>query len=133
MDKYDKILEVLENLSERDLIDVWNGYCDNNSYYDSKIYYMSELDDVYGYNVFNGMPVSEVAETIRRDFEDFDFDDRYFYVTVFGFESCNSIDDFANFDIDDLCTYVVDYDEAFGVTELRDALEEIAEDDEDEE
>lgn len=133
MDAYDKVLDVLSDLSEDDLISVWNEYCDANNYVDDRIYYMSELDDVYGYGVFDNSPITDIIDTIRDDFNDFDTSCDYFGVTMYGYESFDSPDSFSGFDINDLCKYIVDNDDALGENQLREVLEEIAEDEEDEE
>lgn len=137
MDTYDKILDALKEVDERDLIYAWNDYCDAANYPDDRIWSMSELDDVYGYDAFNGMSVSEVAEQIRRDFEDFNFDADYFVITIYGYESGDSLDDFDVFNFEDLADYMYRNDDALGISEIQDILdeeeEEEIEDDEDEE
>lgn len=135
MDTYDKILEALKEVDESDLIYAWNDYCDAANYPDDRIWGMGELDDVYGYDVFNGMSVSEVAEKIRRDFEDFDFDADYFVITIYGYESGDSLDDFDVFNFEDLADYMYRNDDALGISEIQDILDEEdeIEDDEDEE
>lgn len=133
MDAYDKVLDVLSDLSEVDLISVWNEYCDANNYVDDRIYYMSELDDVYGYGVLDGSPITDIINTIRDDFRDFDTSCDYFGITMYGYESFDSLDSFSGFDMSDLCNYIVDNDDELGENQLREVLDEIAEDEEDEE
>jgi hypothetical protein len=131
MDQYDKILEALKGMDDSDLIWAWNDYCDANRY-DDQIYPMSSLDDVIGYGHFNGMSASDVIEDVKSNFEDFDTSADYFTVSIYGYESGDSLDDFGSFDIESLADYMYQNDDALGLSEIRDILDEDDEEDEDE-
>jgi hypothetical protein len=131
MDAYDKVLDVLSDLSEDDLISVWNEYCEKNNYADDTVYYMYDLDDIYGYGL-DGLSITDIINTVRDDFGDFDTSCDYFGVTMYGYESFDSLDSFSRFDMNDLCRYIVDNEDELGESQLREVLEEIAESEEDE-
>lgn len=47
MNKVEAIMNALKEMTNDELVSVWNEYCDANNMYDDRIYYMSELDEVF--------------------------------------------------------------------------------------
>lgn len=42
----EELKETIKNLTDREVIEVWNEYCRENSYYEDEIFVMAELDDL---------------------------------------------------------------------------------------
>lgn len=119
-----KIEEIIDNWDEPDQLDVWNEYCESNSYDDDRIYYMSDFWDIFA----EGMSPEELIQ-LGRD-GDFDPSDDYFKYTIYGPESFNTIWD--NIETSDLADYIIRNDEDFGDDEIRELLDAYNEEDEDE-
>lgn len=80
MERCDWIKEELQDLGENDLVSLWNEYCYENNY--EPIYLVNELDlhcvlDLSGDSI-------EVINRIKRDFADFDIQDKYYYIDGYG-------------------------------------------------
>ena len=41
----EELKETIKNLTDWDVIDVWNTYCRKNNYYEDEIFAMAELDE----------------------------------------------------------------------------------------
>lgn len=121
--KIEELKELLENLTENELVDVWNEYCDINSYYDDKICYMDWLDE----DLQNKTP-TQIIDMIDNDFS---LRDNYYKYTIYGIESFDDASDVVYFD--DLANYILDNDEDFDNDEIREFLDELNEEEGEEE
>ena len=45
-EKRDIVENAVDNLSEWELLGIWNDYCDYNNYCDDRVYYVSDLDEL---------------------------------------------------------------------------------------
>lgn len=121
--KIKELKELLENLTDSELVDVWNEYCDNNRYYDDKINYMDWLDD--------DLQSKTPTQIIDMIDEDFNTNDKYYKYTIWGIESFSDINDYIYFDV--LANYILDNKDALYNDEIREFLDELNEEEEGEE
>lgn len=119
-EKRDIVEGAVDNLSENELLNIWNDYCDCNNYYDDKVYYVDELDEL----CYSMKP----TEIISRygDLDGYE----YFTDGVYT-EGSNDLLDLIDYGA--LIDYIIDNEEDFDNSDIADALEEIEEDDDDEE
>lgn len=113
----EEINNVVESFTEKQSIEAWNNYCDEN-YYEERIDYLSddEINDYFS----NKTP----AELIRMG-KDVDLDNKYFY---FHLGELNTTDDIYDVvDDSEIVDYIIDYDDDCGDSELRELLDELAE------
>jgi len=95
MKRIEWIKQELENLRENDLVSLWNEYCYKNSY--EPIYLVNELDLNYEIDLTGDS--LEIIDRIKRDFSDFNTQDKYY--TVDGYGNYNSYNDpYSKIDID---------------------------------
>lgn len=86
MKSYDKIVEEIDNMSNDEIVNIWNEYCDEAGDSDEHIYEMDEFDNE------NNPPCDWDEFWEKRDeLEDFDHNDGYWYREG-GFD-LRSIDD----------------------------------------
>ena len=123
--KIKKVIELLENMDNSDIISIHNEYCDNNNYYDDRIYDMCEFDDLH-----SNMTPLDIINNIDRDFN---ANDDYFYFTIYGAKSFSYISDCDIISIEDIANYIVDENESLYNDDLAELLEEFEEDEETEE
>ena len=122
--EFEKVKSVLENLSDDDLLSMWNDYTDLANYSDSRVFNMYELDDI-----FYDSKASDVLNKI--DWGSFNLNDEYFIFNGYGLlESSDDLADFVY--IDDLARYIVNNDETFDNAELEELFEEDEENEDDE-
>ena len=86
----DAVKDVFDSLSENEKVILWNEFCEDEKYYDDRIYDMDELDYIYS----DSTP-SEILELARGN--DFNPNDSYFRETVFGIESTDRPDDWIEY------------------------------------
>ena len=128
MDEFvkEELEELLEGMADDDVVAIWNQYCDACNYMDEYIYYTSDFDDL-----MSGKSPSEVVEDLSSGFS---LNDEYMTYTIYGFASFNYVgDDACPIYISDLAEYILDNDEDFDNDEVRDFLDEHAEEEEEEE
>lgn len=121
----EKIREIIERMSARELINLHNEYCCAN-YYDDDIMDMCTINER-----LSGKEPMEILDMVF--YGNFNPNDSYFRFD--GNENLESCDypEYDWIDIDEIVDYIIDNDEDFDIDEIRDALDEIDEDDEDEE
>lgn len=121
MTSLERITEVLNDLSDYELIEAHNRYCENNNYMDDYIDYMSEIDCM-----FSGMSATEFLSKI--DFNNFDVNHNYFVYTIYGLVSFDYVaDDNCPIDIDEIASYILNNSDDLDCSEIADVLEEIEE------
>lgn len=120
--KIEKVKEILNDLYDDKLVEIWNEYQRDN-YYDDEILSMDFVDD---YVTINN--VTDAWDKI--DFSSFNINDDYFMFTIYGIKSFNNARD--EISIDDLVNYVVDNELTFDIDELEELFEEDSEEDDEE-
>lgn len=122
MEMLGKLEEVLENMSDSDIVDIWNRYCEECNYYDDRIEYMSELDEL-----LYGMKPMDIINTFCDSA--FNVNDDYFWFNGCG-NPVSSNDPFEAVDVYSLARYIESHEEDFGYPEIAEILEEEEEDEE---
>lgn len=115
MKTQNEIKEYLENLSDSELLSLWNEYQSENNY-DGEVYDMEEFDEICG----NMNPSDLVCKIFYGKFNP---NDTYFIFNGYeNLESSDYLDDF--FDIDELAQHICDNDDDLEDYDLRDFLDE---------
>lgn len=110
------IKQYLEELEPRYLLPMWNEYCSINDYEDW-IYNMEELDEL----LVDRKP-SYIANRIF--YGEFNPNDEYFTFNGYGnLVSFDSFDIAEHISITDLVEHIIDNDEDFGDSDLREILD----------
>lgn len=94
----EELKETIKNLTDREVIEVWNEYCRENSYYEyeDEIFAMAELDDLA-----RDMSPIEILE----QFGDMDTNDDYFIINgIYGGKSFTN--PYEVIYLDDLVDYI---------------------------
>lgn len=82
MDKFDWFMDMFENnLDKDDQIEIFNQYCREYGCED-EIYQMSEFDEI-----FSGKKPSEVFQMVYSNRDEVNWNDEYFVVTIYGFQT----------------------------------------------
>jgi len=119
----EKIYDLLNDLTDSALVDMWNNYCEKNSYSEDYIYRMYDFDEYY-----KDTEPHQIASDIQGD--SFDIDDQYFVVGIHGTKSYQyGLDAISA--IDDLIGYIIDSRECFGNRDIEEVLNDAAYTDED--
>ena len=117
-EKRDIVENAVDNLSEWELLGIWNDYCDYNNYCDDRVYYVSDLDEL----CYSMKPTEIISRYGELDgFE-------YFKDGVYT-EGSNDLLDLIDYGA--LIDYIIDNEEDFDNSDIADALEEIEEEEED--
>lgn len=115
---FDKIETALGQLTDDDLIDIWNVYKRSINDYDNIIHVMSDIDiELKGYKP------TEILETCR----DLDYDDDYYYWSFGVPVSFNDI--YEVYDEYELIDAMIDNCDSYGVGEVDYILEELESED----
>lgn len=123
--KKEKIVELIENMSAGDMVQVHNEWCDKAGYMDNWIYSMDEFDEI-----LSGMTPWEVARAAYYSGKFCPAND-YFWFNGYGnLES----DDFPLGQVwaDDIADYCIDNDADLYNDEIREVLDEEEEESEEE-
>ena len=99
MKTIEEIKDYLEDLSENDLAQLWNTYCENVNYYDDTIYDMDELDEL-----LSGDSPSELATKIY--YGEFCPNDHYFTFNGCGNLESGYADELIS--IEDMARYILE-------------------------
>lgn len=121
MELWEMIRDTLEEMSSNDLMYIWNEYCDNNRYYDDKIYYYEEIDEFY-YDMKPTEIIEKFGELGNCE---------YWKDGIYGAEALDMIED--GIDFDDLAQYIADNEDSMGYNDLQDTIDEWYEQNEEEE
>lgn len=130
----DQIMEVLKGLDDSEMVNLWNEYCDRNNYYDDRIYYMEEIDEI-----MNGQDVTYI---LNRAFfghdqwsEESSFNPNRDYFTFNGYGNLISMDaigynEYANkfmcdyIDEDAIVNYILDNMDSLECDEITEILDD---------
>ena len=119
MKTQNEIKEYLENLSDSELLSLWNEYRRVHCY-DGDVYCIEEFDEICG-----NMEPSDLANRIF--YGRFNPNDTYFIFNGYeNLESSDYLDDFV--DIDELAQHIYDNGDDLDDYDLRDFLDEDEED-----
>lgn len=122
----EKIADLLRDMGSRDLVFMWNDYCDYNRYDDDYIFSMAEFDEM-----FRDCTPSKIAGLVSGD--GFNLNDKYYQEGIHGLTSCDDPEYAGMIDVDDLATWIVRTGIALNNDEIRDALDAADDDEESEE
>ena len=115
MTRVDRIIEILEDMTDDEIIAIHNEYCVEGNYMDDYIYDMGEFDEV-----MDGETPSAIISHCRVDFST---NDKYFafdgYGNCFSFNYPN-----AHIYITDIAKYIDRKENALNNTEIEEILEE---------
>ena len=116
MAKTEIIKDLLENMSESQLYIIVNEYFDKANYYDDRIYDMDEFNEI-----MSGMSPSDIATKIF--YGDFRPNDNYFRFD--GYANLQSFDYISDeVDLEEIADYIIDNDEDFDNSDIREILDE---------
>ena len=123
----DELMSLIDDMSDRDVIYIWNEYCRAINDDISEIYSMDEFDEIA-----DGQSPSDIARSIF--YGDFRPVDDFFGFNGYGnYVSFNRLsDENARYYPEDMVDYIIEHDEDFGDDEIREILDSANEDDEDE-
>ena len=144
MTKYERILNVIEEMEDNDIVNLWNEYVWEVGNYDDEIFDYDRLEELIENSSESGMYWAN-----RFFFGSDQFDEKgsanpnrnFFVFDGYGnIESFDYVynkyakemgrgDGFYNVDVEDLINYILENEEDFGYSEIKDILE----DEEDEE
>lgn len=97
----DLVTDTIDNMSDSEMIELWNEFCDDNRYYDDRIEYFDE-------GVFNDLMAGKTPYEIYQIIDNSDisfFDDYYRYD---GYELNTFSDVYDSIDIDNLVEWVIE-------------------------
>ena len=122
----EEVLEMLRDMDNWELIEIHNAYCEKVNYTDDMIYDMSMLNEFY----HGKDPLDILLDAYNGAFNP---NDDWFRWNGYGnLESTDRpVDDWI--EIDDIADYIVENDEDFGNTDIRDLMDEIEAENEEEE
>ena len=97
----DLVFNTIDNMSDSEMIELWNEYCGDNGYYDDRIEYFDE-------GVFNDLMAGKTPYEIYQiiDNSDISFFDDYCHYD--GYELNTFSDVYDSIDIDDLVKWVIE-------------------------
>lgn len=98
----DLVDEVLYNLDDDTIVNLWNKYCDKHNYIDDHIFSMSELE---GYLEIKGTTAYEVITGNVVDYDCFCYQEEWFIDSMWGLRSSDSPWDLVGIDSYDFKAY----------------------------
>lgn len=131
--KKERILEVIKGMNDGDIIQLWNEYCQDANRYDDEImdaYAMEELIEnsndtmnwlnrfFFGYDDYN----KEGSANPNRSYFTFN---GYGNIISFDYIYNSYTEEFSYIFIDELIDHIIENENAFGVDEIAEILEEI--------
>ena len=132
----EKILEVIKEMEDGDIISLWNEYCYDANRYDDEIIDAYKLEELiensndamnwlnrfyFGYDDYN----KEGSANPNRNYFTFN---GYGNIISFDYIYNSYKEEFSYIFIDDLIDYIIENENAFGVDEIEEILEESEED-----
>ena len=97
----DLVFDTIDNMSDSEMIDLWNEYCGDNGYYDDRIEYFDE-------GVFNDLMSGKTPYEIYQIIDNSDisfFDD---YCRYDGYELNTFTDIYDSIDIENLVEWIIE-------------------------
>ena len=134
-EKIQKIVDILKDMDDSDLIALWNEYCDSCNYMDDRIYNMEDMNEICNveYMVGNNRTTLELIDRIQIDFRRFDTNDDYFFINGYGhyisFNSLEYADEGCPLDYDTLAEAIAeDSIDIRGYDDLEEIMQDTEED-----
>lgn len=121
----DLVTDTIDNMSDSEMINLWNEYCDDNRYYDDRIEYFDE-------GVFNDLMAGKTPYEIYQIIDNSDisfFDDYYRYD---GYELNTFSDVYDSIDIDNLVEWVIEEENDLCNSDIDELYNKLNDEDEDE-
>lgn len=121
----DLVIDTIDNMSDSEMIDLWNEYCDNNCYYDDRIEYFDE-------GTFNDLMSGKTPYEIYQIIDGGDisfFDD---YCRYNGYELNTFSDVYNSIDIGDLVEWVIKEEKDLDNFDIDELYNKLSNEDEDE-
>lgn len=120
------VTDTINNMSDSEMIDLWNEYCGDNGYYDDRIEYFDE-------GVFNDLMSGKTPYEIYQiiDNSDISFFDDYCHYN--GYELNTFSDVYDSIDIDNLVEWVIEEEKDICNFDIGGLYNELNSEDEDEE
>lgn len=122
----DLVTDTIDNMSDSEMIDLWNEYCGDNGYYDDRIEYFDE-------GVFNDLMSGKTPYEIYQIIDNSDisfFDD---YCRYNGEEFNTFTDIYDSIDIGDLVEWVIEEENDLCNSDIDELYNKLSNEDEDEE
>ena len=118
MSAVEKIIDLLENeLSNGELVEVWNDYCERSNLCGDEVFLMDNFDQY-----FENYTPSEIAMVLLIS-PSFNPSDTWFTFDGYGnIVTLNYLDDVI--DVEAIAEFAVEHDYSFGIWEIADILEE---------
>ena len=119
----DLVFNTIDNMSDSEIIDLWNEYCGENGYYDDRIEYFDE-------GVFNDLMAGKTPYEIYQiiDNSDISFFDDYCHYD--GYELNTFSDVYDSIDIDDLVKWVIEEEKDLCNFEIDELYNKLSDEDE---
>ena len=119
----DLVFNTIDNMSDSEIIDLWNEYCGENGYYDDRIEYFDE-------GVFNDLMAGKTPYEIYQiiDNSDISFFDDYCHYD--GYELNTFSDIYDSIDIDDLVKWVIEEEKDLCNFEIDELYNKLSDEDE---
>ena len=120
------VTDTINNMSDSEMINLWNEYCDNNRYYDDRIEYFDE-------GVFNDLMSGKTPWEIYQiiDNSDISYNDDYCHYD--GYELNTFSDVYDSIDIDNLVEWGIEEKKDICNFDIDGLYNELNNEDEDEE
>lgn len=117
----EKIMEVLQEMDDDAILEMWNEF-QRDYRYEDEVYTLGEVLDGF----LNDLTFAEALEAIDKD--EFNLSDDYAVNTIYGWKTFCDI--FEVVDLGDLADYIENEQETFNYPELEELFEEEEEEDE---
>lgn len=115
-DVREDVEDTVNNMEDNELLEVWNRFCDNNSWDDDKIYYIEEFNDMYSCE-----DPLEIARMVQGS--GFDANDYYFKQSCYGDLTSDDYVSGLIDDLDALIDYIIKHDDDLGSSDIREVLD----------
>ena len=119
------IVEVLYDLNNKELVNIWNDYCEDNSYFEDQLFSMSDLEE---YLEINAITAFDVITKNIIDSDCFCYQENWFKESTWGLQSSDSPWDLADIDSYEFKAYfeglLLDDPEKYGCEEVDEESEE---------
>ena len=121
----DLVFDTIDNMSDSEMIDLWNEYCNDNGYYDDRIEHFNE-------GVFNDLMSGKTPYEIYQIIDNSDisfFDD---YCRYNGYELNTFSDIYDSIDTGDLVEWVIEEENDLCNFDINELYNKLSNEDEDE-
>ena len=119
----DLVFNTIDNMSDSEMIELWNEYCGDNGYYDDRIEYFDE-------GVFNDLMAGKTPYEIYQiiDNSDISFFDDYCHYDGYELNTFSNVYD--SIDIDDLVKWVIEEEKDLCNFEIDELYNKLSNEDE---